>query len=87
MAKKKASKSIKKSAAPSWWGERSKILAPVAKTAKPKSKKKAKAKKAKLEKAEKGSMYYCEVCGAEIVCVSPGAGELICCEEPMCLVC
>jgi len=47
----------------------------------------AKSKKAKTKKAEKGEMYYCTVCGCEMVCVSPAAGEIICCEEPMSLVC
>jgi desulfoferrodoxin-like iron-binding protein len=88
MAKKKASSSTTSSAS-SWWKERSKIMASasktVAKTAKPKAKKKVKAKKA--GKAKKGEIYYCDVCGCEVVCVEPGAGEIICCEEPMCLVC
>ncbi|MDD5474795.1 MAG: hypothetical protein PHU34_11725 [Candidatus Methanoperedens sp.] len=83
MAKKKASKPAK-TAASSWWSARSKIASsaskPVAKTVKPKSKKKA-------GKAEKGEMYYCEVCGSEVVCVEDSAGSIVCCEEPMCLVC
>ncbi len=88
MAKKKASSSTTSSAS-SWWKERGKIMAStgktVAKTAKPKSKKKVKAKK--TGKAKKGGMYYCEVCGSEVVCVEDSAGSIICCEEPMCLVC
>lgn len=88
MAKKKASRSTTSSSS-SWWKERGKIMASasktVAKTAKPKSKKKVKAKK--TGKAKKGEMYYCEVCGSEVVCVEDSAGSIICCEEPMCLVC
>ncbi len=57
----------------------------MAKTTKPKSIKKAKAKKA--GRTEKGKIYYCEVCGAEMVCTVSGAGDVICCEEPMCVVC
>ncbi len=53
--------------------------------AKPKTKKKAKTKKAK--KAVRGAAYVCEVCGSEVVCVEDSAGSIICCEEPMCLVC
>ncbi|MCZ7383940.1 MAG: hypothetical protein O8C67_11515 [Candidatus Methanoperedens sp.] len=84
MAKKTKPKSTKP--ASSWWKERSKIAAKTtaSKPAKPKAKK-AKAKKA--SKAEKGEMYYCEVCGSEVVCVEDSAGSIVCCEEPMCLVC
>lgn len=88
MAKKKASSSTTSSAS-SWWKERGKIMASasktVAKTAKPKAKKKVKAKKAK--KAERGQEYYCEVCGCEMVCVSDSAGNVVCCEQPMSLIC
>jgi hypothetical protein len=93
MAKKpvaKKSKSGKTSSnsggSSSWWNERSKILA---KTAEPKSAK-PKAKKAPTRKAgkvEKGNRYYCEVCSSEIVCLEDSAGDIFCCEEPMCLVC
>ncbi len=85
MPKKTKSKST--TPASSWWKERSKI---VAKTTEPKP---AKAKRAstkktkKAGKAEKGEMYYCEVCGSEVVCVEDSAGAIVCCEEPMCLVC
>jgi desulfoferrodoxin-like iron-binding protein len=84
MAKKTKPKSTKPES--SWWKDRSKIVAKTAasKPAKPKAKK-AKAKKA--AKAEKGEMYYCEVCGSEVVCVEDSAGSITCCEEPMCLVC
>lgn len=87
MAKKKASSSTTSSAS-SWWKERGKIMTSASKTvakAKPKTKKKVKAKK--TGKAKKGGMYYCEVCGSEVVCVEDSAGSIICCEEPMCLVC
>jgi len=86
MAKKKASKSTTSSTS-SWWKERGKIMtsAKTVAKAKPKAKKKVKAKKA--GKAEKGGMYYCEVCGSEIVCVEDSSGAIVCCEEPMCLVC
>lgn len=87
MAKKKTSSSTASSAS-SWWKERGKIMASaktVAKTAKPKSKKKVTAKKTK--KAERGAAYVCEVCGCEVVCVSDSAGNVVCCEEPMSLIC
>ncbi|MCX9025631.1 MAG: hypothetical protein OIN85_05985 [Candidatus Methanoperedens sp.] len=85
MAKKTKPKSSANPAS-SWWKERSKVVAKTtaSKPAKPKAKK-AKAKKA--AKAEKGEMYYCEVCGSEVVCVEDSAGSISCCEEPMCLVC
>jgi len=53
--------------------------------AKPKAKKKVKAKKA--AKAVRGMAYVCDVCGCEIVCVSDSAGNVVCCEEPMSLIC
>lgn len=90
MAKKKASSSTTSSTS-SWWKERGKIMAStsktVGKTAKPKAKAKKKVKAKKTGKAEKGEMYYCEVCGSEVVCVEDSAGSIVCCEEPMCLVC
>lgn len=70
--------------ASSWWKERSKITAKTTE-AKPAKAKSAKTKKA--AKAEKGERYYCEVCGSEIVCLEDSSGAIICCEEPMCLVC
>ena len=57
------------------------------KTVKPKSQKKKNVKVKTAEKAEKGKGYVCEVCGFEIVCVSDSAGNVICCEQPMCLIC
>ena len=86
MAKKTKSKST--TPASSWWKERSKIVAKTtaSKPAKPKAKK-AKAKTKKAARAKKGEMYYCEVCGSEVVCVEDSAGAILCCEEPMCLVC
>ncbi len=84
MAKKKASSSTTSSAS-SWWKERGKIMTNASKTvakAKPKTKKKAKTKK-----AVRGAAYVCDVCGCEVVCVSDSAGNVVCCEEPMCLVC
>ncbi len=87
MARKKASKSTTSSSS-SWWKERSKIMASaktVAKTAKPKARKKAGAKREK--KAERGMAYVCDVCGCEMVCVTDSAGDVICCEQPMTLIC
>jgi len=83
MSPKTASKST---ASSSWWNERSKIMSMKSgtKTARPKSRQKPKTKKA--TKAETGQTYYCEVCGCEMVCASDSAGEVICCEEPMCVV-
>lgn len=95
MAKETASKPTT-SPVSSWWSERGKITARKSETkaAKPtgrksgteaaKPKKKVRTKKA--TKAESGQTYYCEVCGCEMVCASDSAGEVICCEEPMCLV-
>jgi hypothetical protein len=48
---------------------------------------KPKKAKTKAEGVEKDKMYYCTVCGCKMVCVSPAAGEIICCDEPMCIVC
>jgi desulfoferrodoxin-like iron-binding protein len=49
---------------------------------------KTKTKKAeKAEKTEKGERYYCEVCGCEVVCIEPGTEAIVCCNEPMLLVC
>ena len=95
MAGKTASKSTTSSAS-SWWSERGKITArksetEAAKTTGRKSETKAakpkkKVKTKKATKAESGQTYYCEVCGCEMVCASDSAGEVVCCEEPMCLV-
>lgn len=75
------------STASSWWKERGKIMAmkTESKTVKPKSKKVVKTKKAQI--AEKGKSYICEICGCEIECVSDSAGTIICCEQPMDLIC
>lgn len=75
------------STASSWWKERGKIMAMKTepKTEKQKSKKVVKTKKA--QKAEKGMSYICEICGCEMDCVSDSSGTIICCEEPMCLIC
>ncbi len=91
MAKKPVAKkpksgkaSPKSSGSASWWSERGKILAKTTE-----SKPKTRAKKTfprKARKMEKGSRYYCDVCGSEIVCIEESAGEVFCCEEPMCLV-
>jgi desulfoferrodoxin-like iron-binding protein len=35
---------------------------------------------------EKGNKYTCEICGSEIVCIEDSAGNIVCCEEPMCLI-
>lgn len=83
MEKKKVSKPASSSAS-SWWNERGKIKAMKSETKAVKPKKKIKTKKA--SKAETGQTYYCEVCGCEMVCASDSAGEIICCEEPMCIV-
>lgn len=85
MAKKTKAKPARSSAS-SWWAERGKIMAMKTKSkAKPKAKKKVKAKSAK--KAERGMAYVCDVCGCEMVCVSDSAGNVVCCEEPMSLIC
>ena len=81
MPKRSESKSDP-STASSWWGERSKIMAKKAGTAKPRKKVKTR----KAAKAETGQTYYCEVCGCEMVCASDSSGEVVCCEEPMGLV-
>ncbi|VVB50560.1 Uncharacterised protein [uncultured archaeon] len=83
MAKESASKPTTSSAS-SWWSERGKITSRKSGTAAAKPKKKVRTKKA--AKAESGQTYYCEICGCEMVCASDSAGEIICCEEPMCLV-
>ncbi len=44
-------------------------------------------KTGKAVKAEKGERYYCEVCGCEIACIKPSAEAVVCCDEPMLLVC
>lgn len=89
MAKETESKSTTPSTS-SWWKERGKITAkPETKAAKSQTKAakpKRKVKTEKATKAESGQTYYCEVCGCEMVCVSDSAAEVICCEEPMCLV-
>ncbi len=41
----------------------------------------------KAEKVEKGERYYCEVCGCEVVCIEPSTEAIVCCDEPMLLVC
>ncbi|MCE8422841.1 MAG: hypothetical protein J5U17_05040 [Candidatus Methanoperedens sp.] len=84
MAKQTATKSTNSSTS-SWWSERSKIISAKApaKTTEPKGKRVTK----KAKKAEKDSTYYCEICGAEMMCVEDSAGEVSCCGEPMCLVC
>ncbi len=47
-----------------------------------------KAKKTeKPQKAEKGERYYCEVCGCEVACIEPSTEAIVCCDEPMLLVC
>jgi ribosomal 30S subunit maturation factor RimM len=55
---------------------------------KPTKAKNVKAKKTeKPEKAEKGERYYCEVCGCEVACIESSAEAIVCCNEPMLLVC
>ncbi len=41
----------------------------------------------KATKTEKGERYYCEVCGCEVACIQPSEGTIVCCDEPMLLVC
>jgi len=102
MAKETESKSTRenesKSTTPSsWWKERGKITAKSeTKAAEPETKAvgsktratkpKKKVKTEKAARAESGQTYYCEICGCEMVCASDSAGEVLCCEEPMCLV-
>ena len=88
MAKKTQAKTTE-STASSWWKERGKIMAmkTESKAVKPKTQKKKNVKTKKAEKTEKGKGYVCEVCGGEIVCVSDSAGNVICCEQPMYLIC
>ncbi len=71
----------------SWWNERGKIMAmrSEVKAEKPKAKRKVRTKKA--SKAETGQTYYCEACGCEMVCAASSSGEVVCCGEPMVLVC
>ena len=83
MARKIRSRSAP-STASSWWSERGKITARKAGIRTAKAKKKVKTIKA--AKAKTGLTYYCEVCGCEMVCASDSSGEVVCCEEPMCLV-
>ncbi len=33
--------------------------------------------------AEKGNIYKCEVCGQVVEVKEAGAGELVCCDQPM----
>jgi superoxide reductase len=35
---------------------------------------------------EKGEIYVCKICGNAVEVVSPGAGILVCCGQPMKLV-
>lgn len=35
--------------------------------------------------AQAGDVYVCEVCGQKVKVLEAGAGELVCCEEPMVL--
>jgi len=83
-------KEIKSKSAPSpsssWWSERSKITAKKAGTGTAKHASKKKVKTTKASKAETGLTYYCETCGCEMICTSDSSGEIICCDEPMCLV-
>ncbi len=46
-----------------------------------------KSKTKKATSTEKGEKYYCEVCGCEVECIQSSAGTIVCCEEPMLLVC
>jgi superoxide reductase len=36
--------------------------------------------------AEKGEVYKCEICGNVVQVLEGGAGELVCCGEPMVLL-
>lgn len=72
------------SRASSWWEERKKMQA--VKKTKPARRKTKKVQTKKAERAEKGEIYYCDVCGCEIVCVESSAREIVCCDEPMLLV-
>jgi rubrerythrin len=38
----------------------------------------------KMKKTEKDVVYYCDVCGCEVVGSKPGKGPIICCNETMC---
>lgn len=33
--------------------------------------------------SEKGEVYKCEACGAVVLVKEGGAGELVCCDQPM----
>ena len=46
--------------------------------------KKGSKKKQKMKKAEKDDRYVCTICGCEIVCTSPSASPILCCNEIMC---
>jgi hypothetical protein len=49
-----------------------------------KAKAKAKPKKGKrMTKASKGEMYYCTVCGCEILCTTNSKSPIVCCDEVM----
>ncbi len=49
---------------------------------------KTKTKKTKKAvKAEKGERYYCEVCGCEVEYIESSTEAIVCCNEPMLLVC
>ena len=45
---------------------------------------KVKKGKNKMKEAEKGTLYFCNTCGCEIVCTTPSEGPLVCCDEVMC---
>jgi hypothetical protein len=30
-----------------------------------------------------GKRFQCENCNTEVLCIKPGEGEVICCEQPM----
>ena len=35
---------------------------------------------------EKGQIYKCEICGNVVEVLEPGAGQLVCCGQPMGLI-
>jgi superoxide reductase len=39
--------------------------------------------KRRNEMAEQGKTYKCEICGQVVKVIESGAGELVCCGEPM----
>jgi ribosomal 30S subunit maturation factor RimM len=45
---------------------------------------KVKKRKNKMNKAEKGTLYHCDVCGCEVVSITPSRGPVMCCDEVMC---